>query len=284
MADGAATFLWHDFWNPVGPLLPYYGERILYDSAIHCNARVAEVIDERGWNWLITNSGDLIAIKNSCANYHIDASREDIISWTPDPSGVFTVSSAWNHFRPKRPSINWHYTIWFPQAIRRHTFIVWLAVQNRLVTQDKLLKWGLISSISCVFCRANVEDRNHLFFSSNFTAGIWQRILCLCGVCRTPRNWENEFLWVIANKGKSFSSITRKIAWGATIYHLWGHRNRRIQENNYAPADTIFRLICDDVRLCISGIQKVVESPANRSMCERWSFPINILSHGRLVP
>ena len=102
------------------------------------------------------------------------------------------------------------------------------------------------------------------------------------GVSRTPRNWENEFLWVIANKGKSFSSITRKIAWGATIYHLWGHRNRRIQENNYAPADTIFRLICDDVRLRISGIQKVVDSPANRSVCERWSFPIHILSHGGL--
>ena len=48
MGDGAATFLWHDFWNPVGPLLPYYGERVLYDYAIHCNARVAEVIDEGG--------------------------------------------------------------------------------------------------------------------------------------------------------------------------------------------------------------------------------------------
>ena len=104
VGDGAATFLWHDFWNPVSPLLPYYGERILYDSAIHCNARVAEVIDERGWNWPIANSGDLIAIKNSCANYHIDASREDIISWTPDPSGVFTVSSAWNHFMIRTPS------------------------------------------------------------------------------------------------------------------------------------------------------------------------------------
>ena len=143
------------------------------------------------------------------------------------------------------PVVNWHYSIWFPQAVRRHAFIVWLAVQNRLVTQDKLLKWGLISSISCVFCRTDVEDRNHLFFSCE--AGIWRRILRLCGVYRTPRNWENEFLWVIASKGKSFSSVKRKIAWGATIYHLWGHRNRRIQENSYAPADNIFHLICDDV-------------------------------------
>ena len=233
--------------------------------------------------WPIANSGDLIAIKNSCANYHIDASREDIISWTPDPSGVFTVSSAWNHFRLRMPVVNWHNSIWFPQAIKRHAFIVWLAVQNRLVTQDKLLKWGIISSISCVFCRTDVENRNHLFFGCHFTAGIWRRILRLCGVYRTPRNWENEFLWVIASKGKSFSSITRKIAWGATIYHLWGHRNRRIQENSYAPADNIFHLICDDVRLRISGFQKVVDSPANRLMCERWSFPLSILSPGRLA-
>ena len=257
------TFLWHDSWNPVGPLLPFYGERILYDSAIHCNARVAEVIDEGGWNWPIANSGDLIAIKNRYANYQIDVTKEDIISWTPDPSGVFTVSSAWNHFRPKMPVVNWHYSIWFPQAIRRHAFIVWLAVQNKLITQDMLLKWGLINSMSCVFCRADVEDRNHLFFNCQFTAGIWLKILKLCGFSRMPRNWENELLWVIANKGKSFCSITRKIAWGATVYHLWGHRNRRIQENNYAPADTIFHLICHDVRLRISGLQQDVDSPTN---------------------
>ena len=34
ICNGMGTFLWHDFWNPVGPLLPYYGYRIVYDSAI----------------------------------------------------------------------------------------------------------------------------------------------------------------------------------------------------------------------------------------------------------
>ena len=63
------------------------------------------------------------------AGYSVkEARKEAIISWTKDPSGVFTVSSAWNHFRPKMPFVNWHYSIWFPQAIRRHAFIVWLAV------------------------------------------------------------------------------------------------------------------------------------------------------------
>ena len=278
--NGKGTFLWHDFWNPIGPLLPHYGDRIVYDSAIENNALVAEVIREGRWNWPIAYSADLIDIKSSCVNYHIDVSRADTVSWTLAHSGVFTVYSAWNHFRSKMSVVCWHYTIWFPQAIRRHAFIVWLTIQDRLVTQDKLLKWGLTNSNSCVFCRANVEDRNHLFFGCHFTASIWLRILRLCGNTRMPRNWENEFLWVIDAKGKSFCSITKRIAWGATIYHLWRQRNSRIYENIYSPADAIFHLICNDVRLRISSFQKVVDNLVNRAMCERWSFPLNILGLG----
>ena len=64
--NGKRTFLWHDSWNPVGPLLPHYGERIVYDSAIENNALVAEVIGEGRWNWPIANFADLIEIKSSC--------------------------------------------------------------------------------------------------------------------------------------------------------------------------------------------------------------------------
>ena len=92
VGNGAGTFLWHDFWNPVGPLFPSY------DSAIHSNAHVDAVINDGVWNWPIANSADLMDIKNSCIYYQLDVSKEDIISWTLDPSETFTVSSAWNHF------------------------------------------------------------------------------------------------------------------------------------------------------------------------------------------
>ena len=114
------------------------------------------------------------------------------ITWSPDPFGAFTVSSTWNHFRHRMPVVNLYHTIWFPQAIRRHSFIVWLVIQDRLATQDKLLKWGLTNSDSCVFCRASVEDRNHLFFCCHFTAGTWIRIFRLCGNSRMSRTWENS--------------------------------------------------------------------------------------------
>ena len=277
VSNGVGTFLWHDLWNQLGPLLPRFGDRIIYDSAIHRNAHVAEVIGGGRWNWPIVNSADLIAIKNSCGDYPLDDSREDMISWALTSSGVFTITSAWNKIRPRMQVVDWHASVWFPQAIRRHAFIVRLVIHDRLDTQEKLLKWGLINSMSCVFYRANVEDRNHLLFGCHFTAGIWMRVLRLCGNVRMPRNWENEFLWVMGAKGKSFIFITKRIAWGATIYHLWRHRNSRIHENDYSSGETIFHLICNDVRLKVSGLQKVDDNHANRTWCERWSFPLSIL-------
>ena len=118
VCNGVGTFLWHDFWNPFGPLLPCFGERIIYDFSIHRNAHVAEVIGGGRWNWPIANFADLIAIKNCCGEYPLDDSRENIISWTLAPSGEFSFSSAWNHIRPSMPVVNWHHTVWFPKLLK----------------------------------------------------------------------------------------------------------------------------------------------------------------------
>ena len=103
------------------------------------------------------------------------------------------------------------------------------------------------------------------------------RVLRLCGQYRLSRSCENEFRWVTGCKGNSFCSITKRIAWGATIYHLWRQRNARVHDNLFIPVDFILSLICNDVRLIITSFRNVVDNPANRAMCERWPFPLAIL-------
>ena len=78
-------------------------------------------------------------------------------------------------------------------------------------------------------------------------------------------------------KGNSFCSITKRIAWGATIYHLWRQRNTRVHDNIFIPVDSIFSHICNVVMLRITIFQNVADNPANRAMCERWPFPLAIL-------
>ena len=68
-----------------------------------------------------------------------------------------------------------------------------------------------------------------------------------------------------------------RITSGATIYHLWRQRNARVHDNLFITDDSIFSLICNDVKLRITSFQNVADNPANRSMCERCPFPLTIL-------
>ena len=122
------------------------------------------------------------------------------------------------------------------------------------------------------------EPHDHGVFSQSEHCGvrIWMWVLRMCGQYRLPRRWENELLWVISCKGNSLCSITKRIAWGASIYHLWRQRNARVHENQYNTVDSIFYLICNDVRLRIASFQNVADSPANRDLCERWCLPHTI--------
>ena len=51
----------------------------------------------------------------------------------------------------------------------------------------------------------------------------------------------------------------------------------RVHQNQFISVDSIFSLICNDVRLRISSFQNVADNPANRDLCERWSLPLTIL-------
>ena len=88
-------------------------------------------------------------------------------------------------------------------------------------------------------------------------------------------------MWVTGCKGNSFCSITKKITWGATIYHLWRQRIARVHDNLFITDDSIFSPICNVVRLIITSFQNVDDNSANRSMCEIWPFPFAILRSTR---
>jgi hypothetical protein len=60
--------------------------------------------------------------------------------------------------------VSWYSLIWHHHAIPKQAFILWLAVNNRLTTGDRLLAWGFKGDTSCVFCRGMTECRDHIFF------------------------------------------------------------------------------------------------------------------------
>ncbi|GJR42106.1 reverse transcriptase domain-containing protein [Tanacetum coccineum] len=74
---------------------------------------------------------------------NLDENTIDCVRWR-DVNGVFSdfsVSRAWEAFRPRGNEVNWFRIVWFPHSIPRHSFHLWLVMRNSLKTQDKLRQW-----------------------------------------------------------------------------------------------------------------------------------------------
>ncbi|KAB1215997.1 hypothetical protein CJ030_MR4G024550 [Morella rubra] len=65
-----------------------------------------------------------------------------ILKWKWETCGIFTVRSAYNQLRPTKPEVPWHSLVWFKGRIPRHSFILRLAIQDQLLTQQRLRRMG----------------------------------------------------------------------------------------------------------------------------------------------
>ena len=62
----------------------------------------------------------------------------------------------------------------------RIKMFAWLMLNDRLNTKDMIKRrhWNVTNEYHCVLCpRSNHEDRDHLFFSCNFSRTIWAYLL-----------------------------------------------------------------------------------------------------------
>jgi hypothetical protein len=163
VGDGQNIHLWFDNWHPCGVLIERYGSRVVYDARSGLNSKLSSVLSNYGnWCWNPARSEDPVAIQSRLPE--IVLGHVDKPVWTIARNGSFVSSETWNFLRDKKAEVEWWHLIWFSYAIPKHAFILWLAIQNRLTTSDRLLVWGFNGDPLCGFCHHVIESRNHLFF------------------------------------------------------------------------------------------------------------------------
>lgn len=59
--------------------------------------------------------------------------------------------------------VPWKGLMYHNQARPKAMFTMWLQVQGRLLTTDKLLKWGIQTDDTCILCKTTLKNRDHLF-------------------------------------------------------------------------------------------------------------------------
>jgi hypothetical protein len=190
VGDGQNIHLWFDNCHPCGILIERYGSRVVYDASSGLNSKLSSVLSNGNWCWKPARSEDLVAIQSRLPE--IALSPVDNPVWKVARNGSFVSFETWDFLRDKKAEVERWHLIWFPCAISKHAFILWLAVQNRLTTNDRLLVLDFNGDPLCGFCHHVIESRNHLsFFFSVVSVQEFGSLVCrgvlVCLVCLTGR-------------------------------------------------------------------------------------------------
>ncbi|XP_060200608.1 uncharacterized protein LOC132628868 [Lycium barbarum] len=122
-------------------------------------------------------------------------------------------------------------------------------VQNRLMTVDRLLKWGLSVDPLCVLCTVENENKDNLFLHCIFTQNLWRRIRSWLRLNWPDRgNWELHMKEVLTRtKGKITQASLLRMVYTEYVNAVWRERNTRVFEKRQQTEETIARdIACVD--------------------------------------
>ena len=153
VGDEKTIHLWIDYGHPAGILLDIYGYRAVYDTHSNVEAKLASVIHNGDWLWKPTKSEALVKVQARLSEINLGSMNKPI--WIASKKGYYVSSDTWEVLRVKKEQVEWWKLVWFPLAIPKQVFILWLIMKERLVIGDRLLRWGYKEDVNCLFCRTS---------------------------------------------------------------------------------------------------------------------------------
>lgn len=174
-AGNLASF-WYDDWTNLGPLIELSGANGPRVTGIQSLAKVVQARQADSWT-LPRGRHPIIVLLKACLPLvsTLSPNIADIFLWrntnSTDP-GQFSSALTWDKLNPVTGIASWWKSVWFPSSIPKHSFILWLTMRERLLTRDKLLRWGIQTPEDCLLCDSVQETCSHLFFLCPFSAQI----------------------------------------------------------------------------------------------------------------
>lgn len=78
----------------------------------------------------------------------------------------YTIKKDYTTLRPSYSQVDRRSVIQVQGILARHQFIVWMALQRKFSTVDRVKKWGIVVHRDCVLCiTTNMETFDLMFFS-----------------------------------------------------------------------------------------------------------------------
>ncbi|GJT27388.1 RNA-directed DNA polymerase, eukaryota, reverse transcriptase zinc-binding domain protein, partial [Tanacetum coccineum] len=171
--------------------------------------------------------------------------------------------------------LNGKTVIWFNQLIPKHGFILWLAIQKRLLTQDRMAKWNKGGKMLCGLCNTIRDSHDHLFFHCDFANKVWKDVIKMSYKFGN-HNQLDELCNELGRRTmvSKFGNVVDKLLLAATVYYIWQERNKRIFKAEKRSVDAVSKLIKDCVKSKLMSIQ-VKKSKCVLNLCRKWDLRWN---------
>lgn len=185
----------------------------------------------------------------------------------------FSVKDVWEELKGVNPFQSWTRLVWFNSNIPNHSFILWLAIQGRLKTQDRLKSWEFKDEMSCSFCNSQLDSSGYLFFECDFSNKVRKQVTNHAGFGDLSSVWYELIEDLITKlKRKNIENDIGKLILAATIYHIWKERNARLFRRSFHEVEEVVWVIIEDVRFKLLSL-KQLHHKMKKETRMRWSIP-----------
>lgn len=159
---------------------------------------------------------------------------------------------------PDKPRVPWKCLIYRNAARTKTRFTTQLLILGRMLTNERLLKWGMEVTTNCILCQ---NYREHLFVQCDYTRRVRDKVAQWLQIqSGASPTWEQHLRWVIENsKGKSQKTQLFKIIYSELTYNIWIERNRRIFEKRSRSWETLpkklpLQLVSPGLIACLTNL------------------------------
>ncbi|GJW84566.1 RNA-directed DNA polymerase, eukaryota, reverse transcriptase zinc-binding domain protein [Tanacetum coccineum] len=141
-----------------------------------------------------------------------------------------------------------------------------------LLTQDKIMAWGIQTGLLCSLCKKVNDSHGHLFFQCVYSKEVWNRMDTMMNMDKIDYQWNEVVSELLKYKhGKNIWSAVRRISFAAMIYYIWQERNQRILRGENRDTDELFKAISEVIKLNLINI-RVRNTADVRKVAKLWEI------------
>lgn len=255
--NGRVTSFWYELWSPLGCLKDLLCDRGYIDMGISINATVSEC---RRYRRRFHRNPIFNRVEEEIDKYKANITKEDDVSLWKNNKWVyknsFSLKETWQATRVQYQSCYWYKMVWFKHATPKFSFVMWLAMKDRLSKGERMSNWSGNIDTTCVFCQVPMETLAHLFFECPYSSQIWEALTRRVMESRYTTSWRGIMRVALDQTQGKIMLFTLRYVLQVDVHIIWIERNRKRHGETPKLAVLVIKWIDKVVKNKLSIIKK----------------------------